>query len=376
MTFPSTADSTGLSMAVYTEILDAMIALAEAWKGESISTDEKELLGHLFRQVAYQCDTANEKVQSIYDSMSIASNSGVQLDNILELIDMERQSAVKSTATVTCTVSKAATIPAGSTVRTAANVYFVTDEELVFSGAGSDDVTVTCTEYGANNAAPGEIDTIVSTAVNGWTSVTNSAAATPGRLRETDSEAKVRHTIAVATSGERDSASISEAVGNVDGVSAVLVDDDSYPVATYVIGGDDDDVAAAIDGQLTVGIETTGTTNVDVYSDITKQTKTINFTRATDLDIYIALSIEITVLFPSDGDDQIKDALADLFDGKNIADDVIYLDLPGAFYNVPGKIIQSIYVGTSPSPTGTSDISVSNIQRAVIDDANITITHV
>lgn len=371
----STYDSTGISMDRYADVLADMIALAEDWKGKSISTDEKELLGHMLRQVSYQTDTANEKIQSIYDALGLSNNSGVPLDNILELINMARQSAVASTATVTCTVSKATTIPAGSTVRTSANVYFTTDEELVFVGAGSDNVDVTCTEYGPNNAAIGEINTIVST-VNGWTSVTNAAAATTGRLRETDAELKLRHAVAVSTSGERDSASISEAVGNVDGVSAVLVDDDSYPVATYVIGGTDADVAEAIDGALTVGIETAGTTSNDVYSDTTKQTRAINFTRAVDLNIYIDLEIEVTALFPADGDDQIKTAIADLFDGNNISDDVIYLKLPGAVYTVPGCIVSAIYVGTAPSPTGTSDISVSNTQRAVIDSADITITHV
>lgn len=371
----STYDDTGISMDRFDTILAALVALAEDWKGSSISTDEKELLGHLLRQVAYQSDTANEKIQEIYDALSIANNSGVPLDNILELIDMERQSAVYSTATLTCTMSKAGTIPAGSLVKTAANVYFKTDEDLVFVGAGSDTVGGTCTEYGPYNAAIGEINTIVTT-VSGWTAVTNAAAATPGRLRETDAEFKARHTIAVATSGERDSASIAEAVGNVSGVSAVLVDDESYPVATYVIGGDDDEVAAAIDGTLTVGIETAGTTAIDVYSGLTMQTRTINFTRSVDLDIYIDLEIQITALFPADGDDQIKDALKALFDGKNIDDDVIYLQLPGAVYTVPGCIISALTVGTAPAPIGTTNITVSKLQRAVLDTANVTIAHV
>ena len=371
----STRDSTGIRMDRYTDVLADMIALAEDWKGESISTDEKELLGHMLRQVSYQVDDNNEKIQEIYDAMSITNNSGIPLDNILELIDMARQSAMKSTATVTCTVSKATQIPAGSMVKTDANVYFETDEDLVFTGAGSDDVGVTCTENGPYNAAIGEIDNIVSS-INGWTTVTNADAATPGRLRETDAELKIRHASAVSTSGDRDSSSIYEAVGNVDGVSAVYVDDSSYPVAIYVIGGTDADVAAAIDGQLTIGIETTGTTSVDVYSTTTKQYKEINFTRATDLDIYIDLEITTTPLFPADGDDQIKDAIDDLFDGNNIGDDVIYLQLPAAVYEVAGCIISTLYSGTSPSPSGTSNISVGLTNRAVIDSANITITHV
>lgn len=371
----STYDATGLMMDRYTDILDSLIAMAEAWKGESVSTDEKELLGHLLRQVAYPVDDANEKVQAVYDAMGITNSTGVQLDNILELINMNRQSAAKSTATITCTVDRAATIPAGSLVRTAANVYFATDEDLVLVAAGSDDVGCTCTEYGPNNAGIGEINVIVSSA-KGWTTVINAEAAIPGRFRENDAELKARHAISVATSGDRDSASIMEAVGGVYGVSAVLVDDNSYPVATYVIGGSDEDVAAAIDEQLVIGIETAGTTSVDVYNVTTAQEREINFTRATDLDIYIDIEIQVTALFPADGDEQIKAAINALFDGNNIADDVIYLRIPGAVYTVPGCIITTLTIGTSPAPAGTSDISVGFTQRAVIDTANVTISHV
>lgn len=374
----STYDATGLSMDRYAQILSDMIDAVVAWKGESISTDEKELLGHMLRQISYQSDGQNEKIQQIYDAMSVANNTGVPLDNFLELIGLDRQSASASTATLTCTVSKAATIPAGSTAKTDANVYFTTDTALVFAGAGSSDVAATCTESGPYNAAIGEIDNIV-TSVDGWTTVTNAAAAIPGRNRETDAELKLRHTTAVDTSGERDAASISEAVGNVSGVSAVLVIEDyseTWPVFVYVIGGSDSEVAAAIDGQTTIGIGTSGTTIVDVYNIDLKQDRTIRFTRALDLDIYIDLDIQVTDLFPADGDDQIKAALASFFDGNNIGEDVLYNQLFSPIYTIPGCIVSVMQIGITPSPTGTSDIAVSNTQRAVIDSANIVITHV
>lgn len=372
----STYDSTGLSMDRYSTILSSMIALAEAWKGQSINTNEKSSIGHFLRQMAYQTDGTNQKLQALYDGLGINA-TGTQLDNCLELLGLERQSAAPSTATATCTVSKACTIPAGSTVRTSTNIRWTTDESLVFTAAGSDTVDVTCTVNGPNNASIGEINTIV-TAVNGWTSVTNTAAAVPGRDRETDAEFKLRHTTSVSTSGDRDAASIAEAVGAVTGVSAVLVTEDyasSRPINTYVIGGDDTDVASAIDGQRTAGIATEGSTEVEVYDATTRQTETIRFTRATDLDIYVSMTLTVNnALFPSDGEEQIKQSISDLFDGQNIGEDVIYFELPGAIYQTPGVVINILTMGTSPTPTGASDVTVSNTQRAVIDTANITIT--
>lgn len=374
----STYDATGLTVDRYRDILDSMIALAEAWKGESLSTDEKELLGHIFRQEALIVAEANEVIQSVYDAISVGNSTGAQLDNLLELVNLFRQSASPSTVTLTCTASKATTIPAGSLVKTDAGLTFATDSNLVFAGAGSDDVAATCTVNGPNNAAIGEVDTIV-TSVNGWTAVTNAAAVIPGRDREIDAELKARHAAAVATSGERDAASIDEAVGAVTGVSGVKVIEDytsATPIYVYVIGGADADVAAAIDSQRTIGIGTGGTTAVDVYSTVTRETETIRFTRASDRDIYISMTLTInSALFPADGDAQIKANLETLFEGQLIGDDVIYLELPGPILQVPGCVINTLTVGTSPSPAGTSDVAIDPDERATIDAADISITH-
>lgn len=375
----STYDSTGLTVDRYQTILDRMIALAEAWKGESLSTDEQELLGHIFRQEALLTAEANEIIQAVYDAISVANATGAQLDNLLELINLFRQGAAASTVTLTCTVTKATTIPAGSLVRTAANVYFETDSDLVFVGAGSNTVTATCTVNGPNNAAIGEVNTIA-TPVNGWTTVTNLAAVIPGRDREIDAELKARHAAAVATSGERDAASIDEAVGAVTGVSGVKVVEDytsATPVYVYVIGGSDLDVATAIDSQRTIGIGTGGTTAVDVYSTVTKETETIRFTRASDVDVYVSMSLTVnSALFPADGDDQIKANIETLFEAQEIGDDVIYLTLPGAILQVPGCVINTLYLGLTASPSGTSDLVIANDERAVIDAADIVVSHI
>ena len=375
----STYGSTGLSMDRDADILAQMIALAEAWKGSSLSTDEQTLMGHLLRQVAYQTDNVNEKIQSLYSNMSVSDNIGNGLDNILELIGLFRQSAVKSTATVTCVASKACTIPAGSLVKTSANVYFSTDEALIFAGSGYDYVGVTCTEFGPISGGAGEINTSVNS-VKGWSSVNNADAIIPGRNRETDTDLKIRHTTAVATSGERDAASIAEAVGAVTGVSAVKVLEDissPTPVYIYVIGGSDADIAKAIDDQLTVGIGTGGTTAIDVYNDTLREVKTIRFSRATDVDIYIDMVLSINEsLFPADGDLQVKEALAGIFNGNSIGVDVIYNKLFQPIYTVPGVIVSQLFIGTSPSPSGTSDITIGNAWRAVLDTANIGISHV
>jgi uncharacterized phage protein gp47/JayE len=361
----------------YADLLQLCIDLAEEWLGKTVDTSEQELLGHLIRNLSLLLAEINESVQWVYDSSSVSNSSGVYLDNLLELVGIFRQSNAKSTATLTCTATVPTTIPAGSIVRSAANVQFATDVDLVFSVAGSQDVAATCTVFGPYNADPNDINIIVTT-VYGWSTATNAAAAIPGRLRELDAALKERHTVAVSTSGERDAASIFQAVSDVTGVSAARVDEDYTsitPVSVYVIGGSDADVATAIDGSITVGIGMAGTTSVVVYNDTMGQNKTIRFTRATNLDTYISMVLtKNPVLYPADGDLQIKNALIAYYEGQGIGEDVNYLALSTPILSVPGVTINELYLDDTPSPTVAESLSVASDKRAVIAADDIVIT--
>jgi uncharacterized phage protein gp47/JayE len=199
----------------FDDILANSIAAAKASWDESIDTTindaQDAFLGHLLRNVALDLSDINEIIQNIYDSGSITNATGARLDHLLSLIGLERAGDAASTVTLTLTASKVTTVPAGSQYKTVAGVIFATDTALTFSAAGSSTVPATCTIFGPNNAAIGEVNTIV-TAVDGITAVTNAAAAVPGRYRATDTEQKQNHTVAVATSGEGDDASIYEAL--------------------------------------------------------------------------------------------------------------------------------------------------------------------
>ena len=376
----STLSNDGIRMDMFADILTRAEDLAKAWLGDSVDLDEQRVLGHLIHQLVTQVDINNARIQDLYDRMSIANNSGVPLGNVLQLIGMEFQSAAKSTVTLTCVATEACTIPAGSTVRTAAKVKFLTLADLVFVGAGSQDVSAECEVEGPIEAGIGEINVIV-TAIKGWASVTNAAAATPGRYLELDSEIKDRHTVAVSTSGERDLASIYEAVTAIAGVSACLpleTPGDDNPISVIVIGGDDDDVALAIDNNRTAGIGTAGTTSVDVYSAVTKQTETIRFTRGANVPVYADFTLQIVnpSLFPINGEDLIREGVIDIFSGWTLGDDVIHSQLPAAVYAVPGVIVKSLLLGTSSPPATSTDLAMGNTQRPTIAEGDIGISYV
>jgi hypothetical protein len=378
----STFTSAGITLDRYAEIKARLIALAEAEFGDSVNTAKDSFLGHMIENIALILGENNGVLQSVYDAGSVKNSSGTRLDGLLELTDIDREEAAFSTVTVTLTAAKATTVAAGKRYGTTAGVIFAIDSQVVFGGSGTADVSATCTVAGANAAAIGEVDQIVDS-VYGITAVTNAAAASPGRLQQTDAELKTTHTTAMATSGDDDAGSIYEAVIAVSGVSAVYIHDNDTPytvlgvpaktIHVSAIGGTDLAVATAISQNKTASVPTHGSTSQAVYNTTTAQSKTINFDRAVAVPIFIDMDItKVTGLAPDDAEAQIRAELVTHFSTFRIADDVVYGALNKPIYTVPGVIVNELYVGIAASPTGTSDVSMSALQLAQLTTAQAT----
>lgn len=368
----------GLTISRFTDLVSEMETASKGLWGESINTNDTELLGHIIRQASLAVAELNETLQDVLDVLSSQNATGNRLDHLFSMLNLERQSAAYSTVTLTYTVTAATTVPAGHRVRTAAGVIFQTLAEHVFSGAGSADIAAQCTEYGAYDAAIGEV-TIPVTSVYALSTVTNAAEAIPGRLRETDPQYRTRHTAAVSTSGEDDVASIEEAVSSVSGVSDVRVEEDTtaHTITVSVIGGSDEDIAEAINDNRTAGIPTIGDESVTITSETTGQETEINFYRAVDRDFYISLTLsKNAALFPADGETQIKNALVELATTYRIKQTVDYFALLAPIYSVQGVTVSNMYIGWTATPTGTANLTTTITQRPALPIANIAITFV
>lgn len=383
----STYDSTGIVLDRYADILDRLVTLAEAQWGSSVDTSEDEFLGHQIRNMALLLSEINDILQSVYDTMSVANSTGSRLDNLCALIGLERSAADYSTVTLTLTATAATTVPAGTQYKTAAGVVFATDEELVFSGAGSDTVAATCTVTGPYNAAIGEVTTIVNP-IYGISACTNAAAATPGKDRDTDAELKIKHTSAVARSGEETAAAIRFAVEEVDGVDDCYVFDNdtndtasdgtpAHSIHVAVIGGAHDDIAEAIALSKSAGVATYSATthSADFYDSDTGQNKTIYFDVAADVPLYVAvIGTKIPGLWPDNGETLMKEYLVEHLADFHIADDLSYKSLYKPIYTVPGFICTSLKVDTHSTPDGEADLTATTLERFTLDSADISIT--
>lgn len=228
------------------------------------------------------------------------------------------------------------------------------------------------------------IDTIL-TPILGWDSINNPFAATPGTDRETDEQLRLRFRNGKFERATNTLDAIYSALINLDNVSEVtiyendtsLVDSNGVPGHSFlpiVVGGLSTDIANAIWQNKPIGILSYGNITVNV-GDIQGFTHPVNFSRPNPVVVYISLDITTDVNFPANGNDAIRTALIEYFSANlGTGDDVIYSRLYTPINSVQGHEVVSLKIGTSPSPTGTSNIVIPFDSIASLSSINIIIT--
>jgi len=238
------------------------------------------------------------------------------------------------------------------------------------------------------NAGPvsSEVNTITNilTPQLGFDSVTNPLPASGGVDMETDEELRTRFR---ETKFERAAStvdSIYSALIDLSTVEQVVVyendtnatDDKGIPAHSFmpiVLGGVSEEIAQAIWENKPVGIRSFGDTSVLIY-DTQGFAHNVAFKRPEPVPIYITLNLTKEDTYPGSGDDDIRNAIIQFFeDNQGIGDDVVYSRLYTPINTVPEHFVNSLRIGTSPNPTGMTNILIDFDQIATISSANILI---
>lgn len=239
-------------------------------------------------------------------------------------------------------------------------------------------------DVGPVEALVGNINTIT-TPVLGWNSVSNISSASAGTFRETDEELRVRFRNSKFIRATNSLDSIFSAITSVDSVEEVKIyendtdvtDSNGVPPHSFlpiVVGGIPTSIANAIWENKPIGILSYGNTTVTIF-DVQGFPHDVSFSRPTPVDIYIDIDISTTSDFPAMGPDQIKQALIEYFESNfGIGDDVVYSRLYTPINSVAGHQVDSLTIGASPSPVGTSNLVLSFDEIASLNAANINIT--
>lgn len=217
----------------------------------------------------------------------------------------------------------------------------------------------------------------------------NSLDATLGRDEETDAEARLRREQLFSLGGAGTVEAIRAQVLEVDDVlqcfvfsnRTMTVDGDGLPAKSFevvVSGGAAADIAETIWEYMPAGIEDHGDES-EIITDSQGFSQTIYFTRPTELDMYIDITVTTDSTYPSDGDAQVKAALVAFGDALQIGEDVIVAQMKSCVLESNGGVtgvtdVTVFEVDEVTPPVNTANYTVDSRELAVFDTSRIVVT--
>jgi uncharacterized phage protein gp47/JayE len=245
---------------------------------------------------------------------------------------------------------------------------------------------VVCQETGVIEQPANSINSIA-TPILGWDSVNNPFPAITGRYQETDDALRFRFRESKFLRAQNISDALYSSLVALDGVQYVRVYENE--TATYdpvydltphsfkpiILGGNPIEIGKTIWINKPLGIASRGNTSTPV-TDSQGFTRDIFFERPINIPIYIDITLTTNIDdFPANGVEKIKAALIEYFENNfSIGETVVYSRLYTPINTIQGHQIDSLTIGLSPSPTGTSNITMAYNEIASLDSANINIT--
>lgn len=210
---------------------------------------------------------------STYNSFSPATAKGIGLSRIVKINGIAREVPTFSTVDLTIGGVFGTVLTGAVAVDSLNQKWNIPTTTIPF--AGTILVTATSAVEGAIAAPPNTINMIF-TPTQGWQTVNNPLAAILGAPVETDAALRARQAFSTANPSLTVFEGTEGAVGNVPGVSASqgyenptgATDGNGLPphsIAMVVEGGNDVDIATAIQIHKTPGTQTIGTTIVPVF---------------------------------------------------------------------------------------------------------------
>ena len=393
----ATLDTTGIEGTSLAEYRDLTKEAFRSAIGPDVNLSEESPFGMWSDIYATRLALLDEALIAVANGTSRDYASGYQQDYLYSAHDFERQPPLQSTATVTASGGSGTIIPEGSLLRSQAGDLWQVKQDYTIPSGGTVAMEVEARDYGPIEAAVGEIDTIVSI-VGGWDSVTNAAPATIGRGREDDDSYNRRYREQVGMNAVGPAESLRSALLVLDSVRKAEVYENitaaalterglNIPVRTIVVVLDADntsdaqtEIAETILLKRTLSLPmangASGTRAISVNVTRRQQTYAVKYRLVEKVPCSVTLGIRLGAGFPSDGYDQIREALIDSVEDLGIAEPA-----PVGILYPPILSVAGVQITTAPTITkktgGGAVGAESNVnldQLLTLVNADITIT--
>lgn len=368
-------------------ILDEIETAQRAAFGDDFDTSAQSPAGQINGIMAVHLRELWEVAQAVYSAIDPDAADGLSLTRLAALSGTVREAATYSTVTATVNLDAGVTLAAGAVASVSGDptARFVTLTDATNAGGAPADVSV---EMQAENAgvvvANSGTLTEIETPQTGWNSITNAADATLGAVVEDDETLRTRRETELRRAGAAAVDAIRTDVLDVADVENCTVfentsdvtDGDGVPphsVEVVVLGGDDDDIAQAIFDSRAGGINDHGSSSGTAYDD-EGTAYTVEFSRPSEIDIYVDVEVTVDENYPATGDADIKTALAAFIQGFDVGQDVVFSKLYDVIFGVAGVVdVTLLEIATTPSPAATANISIGARELAVLDTADISV---
>jgi len=380
----ATVTASGISAPDYQTVLNTLTGYFQQIYGDDVYLDPDSKDGQMLAIYALAIHDANNAAIAVYNSFSPSTAQRAALASNVKINGIAVTPASRSTADVLL-VGQVGTQITNGVVRDANGLSWSLPASIAIGTDGTYTATATCQIDGAIVAPPGTI-TVIGTPTRGWQTVTNPAAATPGRPVETDAELRQRQAISVALPSLTVLDGIMGAVASLSGVKryrgyendSSITDANGLPphsISLVVDGGDAAVIAKTIATKKTPGGGTYGTTTIPV-TDNYGIVHPISFFRPTGVEIFARVQIKALPGYTSDIGEQLRAAIADYIDEIAIGDPVFItrLFLPANLFGSPDSAtydILDLQIGKTPGGLASANVPIAFNEVAFSQAENI-----
>jgi hypothetical protein len=345
-----------------------------------------------------QLALAWETLETCYNAFDPDRAEDFLLTALCKLTGTSREGATKSKVTVTVNLDTGTELIAGTHLASVAGkptVRFTPVENYTAVADGNVQLVFESEVPGPIAADSGTL-TVIATALTGWNSVTNANDALLGQVADTDPVLRAKREAQLAAAGSNTARAIVSDLldlryNGVQWIKSVKVfenylettDGLGLPPKSFEVLVHDQGAPADADNQIAQviwnnkpgGIRIYGTGETGTAKNELNEDVVVPFSRVQVVNIYIEMALTTVAGFSDVAG--VKSYVAEQSDAKfsDPGADVVALFVKGLPLDIEGVTdVPSFTIGTSPSPVGTTNISIDVRQVADFDTARIAIS--
>lgn len=383
--------SSGLAVKRLTDITEQMETSLKGSLGASLNLLAQTPEGQLILRSAEQIADLWEFGEQAYNSFYPDTASGVSLQNARALTNNFKIPETASVVNgVVITGTPSTVVPANFKLSISGDptAIFQIADATVIGGGGTVTASFVCLQVGP---IPVAVDTLIDivTAVPGIVSATNPDEGETGTDAETDAAFRIRSAQELNRPGTGTFSGLLASVQRVQNVSSAyeFVNDTNavdanglqpHSVQLVVVGGVDQDIANAIFAAKGTGIETNGTTTVNVM-DSQGYAHAVKFSRLTETPIFMDVAITkntdpaLGPVYPGDGDTLVQTAILAFASAYRAGQTVITTGFFTPINSVPGVTGATILIGLTYPPVSSANIPIPIDEIAQFLQANVVV---